>query len=1690
MRRLMSTALCAALMLCTLSTQAQFWTEDFETDGEGTRYTSATAFYGGTSDQFVRTDGTAPVTIAIAEGGFYTGLEGSWVWAGEDLDDAAGDGNAFKSLTFSGIDITGVGNIEFRALFGANGSGAFPGWDASDELYIEYQVDGGGYTKLMEFIADAPTNGYLQHDSNLDGTPDGVLLSAAMQEFNAFISGLSGTSLDLRVYVSANSAGEEFAFDHFRMFDIGAAGCTDNTACNYDAAAGVDDGSCFYPGDSCDDADATTVNDVVQGDCSCAGIVPNLVITEIMYNPNDAGGFPDNDYEYLEIYNAGADAVTIDNFTFTGFTATIPANSTIAAGEYVVFALNDATYTGMGYQVFDIAGGLSNGGETLEIIDDNGNVIDAVTYNDVSPWPTAADGDGPALALTNPSDDNSLAANWYAYCVGGGDLSGSPGAANPGPLSGCTDPTALNYEVCASTDDGSCTFLMGVSDIVINELHYNPCTTQGTDDTFEFIELFNTTAGTIDIGDWYLANGINFTFPTGTMMAAGEYIIVCADATSYSGLGLQTFEWGIGQGLVNTGESVNLFDDTAQLIDLVAYGTMAPWPTDPNGNCNSLELIDSFGENNDPTAWQASYTFGGTPGTPNSVSGGYECTDCGGGSTTETTFSEDFESGLFAWSGSTFNYITSTSDAITTTSLASNAAGAGTSSLYTEVGCLDITGVCTTWNVDLKQAAGWTADGTNAITYLLGADAANVATANGYAVTMSSAFGAGNISLVRLDGGVGTALIGGPVALPDDQATSIEVRHLEDGTWVLLIDIDGGADSFLAVNTTVVDDTYTAFTHTGVSLDHDATYGSGLRVDNITINQCAVVETVYSVASGASSGAIWNTDPMGAGTSINLNRFKDVEIQAATAVSLDQDEAVGSITIAGTLDPASQQLTAYGDWTNNGTFTTGGTVRFKGGSAANVGGSAVTEFDAVVLEKDAGVTVSLTAEAGLNGLMAMESGTFDTNGQTFTLRAVVDGRGSIGEIKSDAAWVGDVTFETYIPVTLQNDYFNLGNPVTGNNLGAWNDDIETTGFFGSDYPDWPTPVAPYVNIYHYNETAAGDLNDNGWIPASNILNPLYTNNGYMLYLNAGEYTIDATGGIQVGPVNDPVTHTVSTGLADDGWNLVTNPLPCSVVWTDVYNASSGIQPQYYVMDTDGANGYVFYDAVSATGTGAPVIAAGSSLWVKADVGGGTLTWNESAKATTFQAYERADFSAPLIALELDGDDHSDFTYLVFDNEAAAAADHLDGFKLYSAQPGLALTSEDGFDLAVNYIPAELESITIPVHLRVGAAFEGTVRVDELYEVPEGYCMTLTDLETGAAMEIVEGAELAFATEDAVDATRFELTLSRVVEASATDAFCYNGASGTATATSPTEVTFTWTDEMDMVIATETGTESTLEGLLMGNYTVSAQAADGLCAAVATTVWVDQPSQEVLEATGYIAGCNVWDGYIEVDVQGADAFAAALNLDGTTVASGNFTGLIEFDGLDAETYDLVVTTGCSTFEQSFDLTDPNAIDLELTSEAAIISFDGTPQTVEVFANQSGATEVLWWVNEVPMGSGASLLVQVDALGTYEVTAMAYGESCAASDYLLIQVEQATDIQEEAAADIQLVVLADQLQLTPSTELQGQGQLRVFGANGQLIATERMPASGTFTLSTAGWATGAYTVVIDTENLHWTAPFVKR
>ena len=49
------------------------------------------------------------------------------------------------------------------------------------------------------------------------------------------------------------------------------SGCMDNTACNYNALAITDNGSCAFPGDACNDNIATTTGDTYDNNCDCIG---------------------------------------------------------------------------------------------------------------------------------------------------------------------------------------------------------------------------------------------------------------------------------------------------------------------------------------------------------------------------------------------------------------------------------------------------------------------------------------------------------------------------------------------------------------------------------------------------------------------------------------------------------------------------------------------------------------------------------------------------------------------------------------------------------------------------------------------------------------------------------------------------------------------------------------------------------------------------------------------------------------------------------------------------------------------------------------------------------------------------------------------------------------------------------------------------------------------------------------------------------------------------------------------------------------------------------------------------------------------------------------------------------------------------------------------------------------------------
>jgi hypothetical protein len=82
-------------------------------------------------------------------------------------------------------------------------------------------------------------------------------------------------------------------------------GCTNSAACNYNPLATDNDGTCHITGQSCDDGNALTVNDVYGADCVCAGSTPSYTIG----SQGPAGGYVfydkgsySNGWRYLEAY--------------------------------------------------------------------------------------------------------------------------------------------------------------------------------------------------------------------------------------------------------------------------------------------------------------------------------------------------------------------------------------------------------------------------------------------------------------------------------------------------------------------------------------------------------------------------------------------------------------------------------------------------------------------------------------------------------------------------------------------------------------------------------------------------------------------------------------------------------------------------------------------------------------------------------------------------------------------------------------------------------------------------------------------------------------------------------------------------------------------------------------------------------------------------------------------------------------------------------------------------------------------------------------------------------------------------------------------------------------------------------------------------------------------------------------------
>lgn len=169
-------------------------------------------------------------------------------------------------------------------------------------------------------------------------------------------------------------------------------------------------------------------------------------------------------------------------------------------------------------------------------------------------------------------------------------------------------------------------------DIRISEVHYHPSPPTPAElaidptfdqDDFEFIEIVNVGPSTVDLGEAAFVQiqvgdqleGVEYTFPPGTLINPGERLIIAANATAfaarYPGVPIAG---DYSNRLSNTGEWITLVDRDGNVIESFRYNDIAPWPLSADGNGPSLVRNDTSLDPALATSWTASPAPGGSPG--------------------------------------------------------------------------------------------------------------------------------------------------------------------------------------------------------------------------------------------------------------------------------------------------------------------------------------------------------------------------------------------------------------------------------------------------------------------------------------------------------------------------------------------------------------------------------------------------------------------------------------------------------------------------------------------------------------------------------------------------------------------------------------------------------------------------------------------------------------------------------------------------------------------------------------------------------------------------------------------------------------------------------------------------------------------------------------------------------------------
>jgi hypothetical protein len=166
-----------------------------------------------------------------------------------------------------------------------------------------------------------------------------------------------------------------------------------------------------------------------------------------------------------------------------------------------------------------------------------------------------------------------------------------------------------------------------IGPLLISEVMYHPnVSADQNPDDYEYVEICNPTAATVDLSNWQISSGVDFEFASGTTIGAHQALLVLPFDPSdpLNDIMLANFksEYNVGSSVIlvggfkghlaNEGETVQLLRADGVLEDEINYDNASPWPTAAAGGGDSLQRVSAAAWGDDAASWIAAAP---TPGT-------------------------------------------------------------------------------------------------------------------------------------------------------------------------------------------------------------------------------------------------------------------------------------------------------------------------------------------------------------------------------------------------------------------------------------------------------------------------------------------------------------------------------------------------------------------------------------------------------------------------------------------------------------------------------------------------------------------------------------------------------------------------------------------------------------------------------------------------------------------------------------------------------------------------------------------------------------------------------------------------------------------------------------------------------------------------------------------------------------------